>query len=1017
MNVICPKCGAPHFVGEQLSKSTANNYMFVRFCLQCQVRLDPFPEAPPTLRNLLTGVSPQLYTFRDKIRRYNSAFAFTSTSAKFQDTVVRGAGPYSFHLQGMDLYHQMGALLPNDDDAGPARPSYAQLYIYNPDAALNVRTSRNPDCNPMIMTDLQAMLNDTHPYVPLYKHAYQIMSKLPPDQQATVQSRIVLQPTADRCRYNLPTANEIAAIIPGNGEEEVDKHREIIIRLKAPADGNRLKRISHLNSLYSPLHYILVFPNGEQGWHSQIPSLPGPQGQVQSKNVSQRRYYVYRLHPRPNEPETIFRGGHLFQQYVVDAWASIEGSELHWLRTHQKNIRADVYQGVRDAVDGQDHHPVNLGQQGTRIILPSSHPGSARHMYQLFQDSMAIARHCQTPDLFLTMTANPNWPEIQEALLELNGENDDPDRPSKCQTAADRPDIVVRVFHQKVKALLKDIRGGLFGKVAGLVYTIEFQKRGLPHIHILIFLHHLYKIFNADDVDKIVSAQLPDAVAHPMLHQTVTKCMLHGPCGPDFPNALCMIDGKCSKHFPKDFVEETRFGDDGYPEYARPNNGRIFTSTSGKTFNNSDVVTYCPLLSARYDCHINVEICTSIKAIKYIHKYIYKGHDLATMEVGGGQQQVDEIKDYVSGCYIGSMSSCWYIFEFPMHQKSPTVYCLPIHIEGQQLVYCNDDDDVEAVADHAENKDTRLMGWFKANQSIPEANNYVYQDFPQQFTWNAKTHKWNRCQRGFAIGRMNFVHPSAGERFYLRTLLTIIKGAKSWDDLKTVDGILHPTYKAACLTLSLLEDDGEWNVCLQEAGQMQTGGQLRLLIATILLHCLPAEPAVLWNNHKVKICDDLRARLINHHHIPEPTDDQVFDYGLYLINRLLLQSAKDLTHFPPMPLPEGDWNQHNGNDNYLLQEQLELDPYNLLLQVQHDRDLFNNEQQAAYDAIMHSINHKEGKTFFLHSAGGGGKNFVCNTVVSTVHSNEHVASSTVAAQILELGRTCHSRFKIPIPIH
>src|ERR1700677_3005463 len=103
MNVICPKCGAPPFVGEQLSKSTANNHMFGVCCLQGQVCLDPFPEAPPTLRNLLTGVSPQSYTFRDKIRRYNSAFGFTSTSAKFQDTVVCSAGPYSFHLQGIDL--------------------------------------------------------------------------------------------------------------------------------------------------------------------------------------------------------------------------------------------------------------------------------------------------------------------------------------------------------------------------------------------------------------------------------------------------------------------------------------------------------------------------------------------------------------------------------------------------------------------------------------------------------------------------------------------------------------------------------------------------------------------------------------------------------------------------------------------------------------------------------------------------------------------------------------------------
>ena len=94
-------------------------------------------------------------------------------------------------------------------------------------------------------------------------------------------------------------------------------------------------------------------------------------------------------------------------------------------------------------------------------------------MYRLFQDSMAIARHCQKPDLFITMTANPNWPEIQEALLELNAGN-----PPGRQTATDCPDIVARVFNQKVEALLKDIRAGLFGEIAGLVYTIEFQKCG-----------------------------------------------------------------------------------------------------------------------------------------------------------------------------------------------------------------------------------------------------------------------------------------------------------------------------------------------------------------------------------------------------------------------------------------------------------------------------------------------------------------------------------------------------------
>ena len=97
-------------------------------------------------------------------------------------------------------------------------------------------------------------------------------------------------------------------------------------------------------------------------------------------------------------------------------------------------------------------------------------------MTQLFQDAMAICRHFHKPDLFLTMTANPKWPEIIHSLF-------------PGQTATDRPDIVLQVFEQKKKALLKLINNGFFGTTVAHIHTIEFQKRGLPHIHLLIFLH------------------------------------------------------------------------------------------------------------------------------------------------------------------------------------------------------------------------------------------------------------------------------------------------------------------------------------------------------------------------------------------------------------------------------------------------------------------------------------------------------------------------------------------------
>jgi len=101
--------------------------------------------------------------------------------------------------------------------------------------------------------------------------------------------------------------------------------------------------------------------------------------------------------------------------------------------------------------------------------------------------------------------------------------------------------------------------------------------------------------------------------------------MIHGACGARNPDASCMKDGQCIRHFPKPFNPETQFGEDGYPRYAHPNDGRTFTDSRNRVHDNRSVVPHNPYLFAKYNCHINVEVCASVKAIKYIHKYIYKG--------------------------------------------------------------------------------------------------------------------------------------------------------------------------------------------------------------------------------------------------------------------------------------------------------------------------------------------------------------------------------------------------------
>jgi len=166
---------------------------------------------------------------------------------------------------------------------------------------------------------------------------------------------------------------------------------------------------------------------------------------------------------------------------------------------------------------------------------------------------------------------------------------------------------------------------------------------------------------------------------------------------------------------------------------------------------------------------------------------------------------------------------------------------------------------------------------------------------------------------------MYFVPPKSGdELFYLRTLLAVVKGSTSFEDLRRLNGITYPTFYEACLARGLLEDNGEWRQCLLEASFMQTGEQLRHLFALLLLSCSPTRPEELWNEFRQHICGDLRARLRSSGW-QTAQDDDIFDYGLWLLNRILLRHGKDLGSVL-MSLPNRNWSGQAGNT--LIGEQL-----------------------------------------------------------------------------------------------
>lgn len=290
-----------------------------------------------------------------------------------------------------------------------------------------------------------------------------------------------------------------------------------------------------------------------------------------------------------------------------------------------------------------------------------------------------------------------------------------------------------------------------------------------------------------------------------------------------------------------------------------------FFFKKGEAFvDNRYVVPYNRYLLLRYNAHINVEWCNQTRSIKYLFKYVNKGHDRVTVGFYNGKEGssdvVDEIKLYYDCRYLSACEAAWRIFSFDINYRTPSVERLTFHLENEQHVIYGDNDPLEDVVRRKSIHQTKFWAWMHANKVYPEAKSLTYNEFPTKFVWKADKHRWSPRKVGFAIGRLHFVPPGTGELFYLRTLLNYIRGPTSYADLKTVDGITLDTFKEACAALGFLGDDKEFIEAIIEAGKWGTGIFLRLLFATLLVSNQLSKPDYVWNNTWEYLSDDILDR-------------------------------------------------------------------------------------------------------------------------------------------------------------
>ncbi|UYV67510.1 hypothetical protein LAZ67_5001019 [Cordylochernes scorpioides] len=988
MSVICLYCESHNLLAERPLDGK-----FTQCCQKGKVVL-PQHKYPVLLEDLMKQRHQHSKNFLENIRSINSSFAFASMGA--QVSPPPGYGPYCFRIQGQ-IYHRTGTLHPED---GEGR-KFAQLYILDTEVATEERLKlkENQGCNKDLMNAVATLLQQINPFT----EAYRMLGDVEKEEERKAKENntelpsIVMAIKQDRKqnhrRYNNPRVSEVAVIFESD-DGEPPFQRDILIHLRPdPLDpfSPNTQRISLLHRNLDALLYPLFYPRGEQGWHDQIWQV----STAKPHRVTQLQFYSYCLSER-NSFNPLLNGGKLTQQFIVDAYVKIEANRLNYVRMNQKDLRVEDYCVVQQHLENraiQNGIPI-----GKMVILPSSFEGSPRNMQQRYQDAMAIVEKHGKPDLFVTMTCNPKWKDITDNLEDW-------------QRVEHRPDLIARVFKLKLEQLLKEINEGLFGTVKAMVYVIEYQKRGLPHAHILLFLNGESKLRTEEDVDNVVWAEIPDEEKYPVLNSIVLENMIHGPCGTRNPNCPCMENGVCTKGFPKDLQQFTITDGDGYPRYRR-RKGKTYLH-KGKSVDNSLVVPYNPYLLKKFNCHINVEICASIKSVKYLFKYVYKGHDKANVAITETAANHDETSKFVDSRYVSAPEAIWRIFTFKMHEQSHVIYRLAVHLPNAQALYFNENDSADNLHQKL-SKSSALMEWFKLNQNDQEARNYFYREIPNHYVWETKKTKgtWQPRQRGGenVIGRMYTVSVSDQERYFLRILLLHVKGATSFEYLRTVDGNLHSTFKKAAQAHGLLLDDTMWRLTIRDACLLSMPQKLRELFAYICVYGPPTSPLELWQEFKEQFTEDFCHRHTINNSISHESCES---FAMREVQNILVLHGRSFKEFD---LPEPDSHLPCLIEDY-------DEAYELSMAAEM-RETLNDGQRAAYNVIIDALEDSESRTpkcFFIDGPGGSGKTFLYELLMHHVRGFNDVvlpsATTGIAANLLTGGRTMHSFYGIPVPIN
>nr|GEU33484.1 DNA helicase [Tanacetum cinerariifolium] len=783
--------------------------------------------------------------------------------------------PYVFKISGQ-IYHWIGSLCPEPGNP----PRFLQLYIYDTHNEVSNRMRRFSEgdpsqLDPEFVATLIRLLDEHNELVRLFRLA---RDRVESGHVSEFHIRLVSVVVARE--YDLPTSGTLGAIVFENGLNTRTDY-DVVIESR----GGFPQPVNKFHPSYMSLQFPLLFVYGEPGFYPQMKQRQGV-----DKRLSMNQYYVFQLHERLDCYALLFRGGHLFQQYVVGVFCSIEQNRLDLYRLRQNDIRREYLSGVHDAISRGDRES---SQVGGRLILPRTFTEGSRYMYSHYLDALAICR------------------------------------------------VLV-------------------------LYMIEFQKRGLPHCHTLVWVDSKDKIRNASEVDRYISAKLPDPATDPEGYIVVSEMMVHGQCGLLHSDAVCMKEGKCGKNFPKKFIAHTFFNADGYVHYRRRET-HTCAFRRGVDLDNGYIVPY-----NRTD--------------KIAAKIVRQVGD-PPVDANNGSIQIDEIQNYIDGRFICPHESCWRILKYDIHGRQPTVQILYVHLEGMQPVTFRDHQPLTLFVNNEDKTKTTLTEWLEYNKRNGDGLHLTYIDFTKEFMWYSDTKSWRWRQRRNS-------------------------GCKTFDDIRTVNKRLYPTFRAACEALGFLGDDKEWHTALEEVAFSESSQQLRSLFVQILIFCDVADPMRLWKSFWKRMSDDVPRTISNSLHIQDlyMNDPELEGSVLYEVEAILKNYSKTVADFGLPPLSP---KSIDALKNRELMEEKSYNRAELAKEVAILVPKLNSDQKTIYDMVLRAAYENKQEMIFVYGHGGTGKTFLWRTLINSMRSEGKivlaVVSSGIASLLLPAAHTAYSR--------